>query len=178
MSDRLGRLLVHPLRHRILLEYAGGIDSPSAIARRLGEPVNVVAYHTGVLLRHGFVEPAGSERRRGTLTRFYRSTVAPVIDHEQWERLPGGLRRTLSVGAVEQIADDARRAVSAGGFDHADAHVSRFPLEVDRQGAAEVAQLLDAATAELARIAAAASRRAAQDDAAHEVVVLGFEPAV
>ncbi|WP_028067645.1 winged helix-turn-helix domain-containing protein [Solirubrobacter soli] len=171
MSDRLGRLLVHPLRHRLLLEYANGPESPSAIAQRLDEPVNLIAYHTGVLLRHGFVELVRRERRRGALVRFYRSTVDPVIDDEQWQRLPGSLRRTLAVGAIELIADDARRAVPAGGFDHADAHVSRYPLELDREGVREVVALLHAADAALARIA-----REGASGAEHEVVMLGFEP--
>src|SRR5262245_12522581 len=171
MSDRLGRLLVHPLRHRLLLEYALAPECPSAIAGRLGEPVNLIAYHTGVLLRHGFVELVDNERRRGSLIRFYRATVDPVIDDEQWQRLPGALRRTLAVGAVEQIAGDARRAVPAGGFDRADAHVSRFPLELDRQGAREVQALLHEADAALARIAAAS-----RDGTEYEVVMLGFEP--
>jgi DNA-binding transcriptional ArsR family regulator len=172
MSERLGRLLIHPLRHRVLLEYVSATECPSAIARRLGEPVNVIAYHTGVLLRHGFVELVRRERRRGALMRFYRSTVGPVIDDEEWQRLPVALRRTLAIGAVEQIAGDARRAVLTGGFDRADAHVSRFPLDVDREGLLEVVALLHEADAALARIATAARGRGA----AHEVVVLGFEP--
>jgi hypothetical protein len=176
MSPGLGRLLMHPLRRRLLLEYAGGPDCPSRVAKRLGEPVNRVAYHTGVLLRHECIELVRTERRRGAVTRFYRSTVGPVIGDAQWAALPVSLRRELALATVDQIAEESRRASVAGGFDHADAHASRFPLELDQDGILEVVQLLHEADDALARIAAAARERSQSDSPEHEIVMLAFEP--
>jgi hypothetical protein len=177
MPDRLGVLLVHPLRHRLLLEYASGPDSPGRIAKRLGEAVNNIAYHTGVLQRHGFIELVRTERHRGVLSRWYRSTVGPVIDAAQWEALPLPLRRALTIGTLEQIAEESRRALADGGFDHPDAHVSRFPLELDRQGVEDVARVLREADEALARIGARARERARADRVPHEIVILRFDPA-
>jgi DNA-binding transcriptional ArsR family regulator len=174
MSDRLGRLLLHPLRHRLLLEYAGEPDSPGRVAARLGEALNLVAYHTGVLRRRGYVELVRTERRHGALTHFYRSAVGPVIDATQWESLPITLRRSLVLETLELIGAEARQAALAGGFDPPAAHVSRVPLELDAQGLTEVAHLLDDADAAIARIAAAARERAS---APYQVAVLSFEPA-
>jgi DNA-binding transcriptional ArsR family regulator len=177
MPDRLGDLLVHPLRHRLLLEYTSGPDSPGRIAKRLGKPVNVVAYHTAVLRRHGVIELVRTERRRGVLSRWYRSTVDPVIDAAHWESLPLPLRRELSVATLEQVTDESRRALAGGGFDHPGAHVSRFPLELDRQGADDLAALLREADAAFAAIAAGSRERANADRVAYELVILRFEPA-
>jgi hypothetical protein len=176
MPDVLGRLLVHPLRRRLLLEYAGGPDSPSRVAKRLDKPVNVVAYHTGMLLRHGYIELVRTERHRGALSHWYRATAAPVIDGAQWEALPIPLRRALALGAVEQISEASRRAAAEGGFDHREAHVSRVRLALDQQGLIDVASLLETVDAAVARITAAARERTLDGRAPHEVVVLGFDP--
>jgi DNA-binding transcriptional ArsR family regulator len=175
MSDRLGRLLLHPLRHRLLLEYAGEPDSPSRVAARLGEALNLVAYHTGVLRRHGYVELVRTERRHGALTRFYRSAVGPVIEPAQWESLPMPLRRALVLGTLALIVAEARQAALAGGFDLPEAHVSRVRLDLDAQGLAEVARLLNGADAAIAGIVAAARERAPDLRVPYEVAVLGFE---
>jgi DNA-binding transcriptional ArsR family regulator len=177
MPDRLGDLLVHPLRHRLLLEYTSGPDSPGRIAKRLGKPVNLVAYHTAVLRRHGVIELVRTERRRGVLSRWYRSTVDPVIDAAHWESLPRPLRRELSVAALEQVTDESRRALAGGGFDHPGAHVSRFPLELDRQGVEDVTALLRSADVAFAGIAAGSRERAGADRIAYEFVILRFDPA-
>ena len=177
MSDRLGQLLVHPLRHRLLLEYAGEPDSPSRVAARLGEALNLVCYHTGVLRRHGYVELVRTERRQGALTRFYRSTIGSVIEDGDWEALPVALRRGLAMGTLDQIAAESRRAALDGGFDHRDAHVSRVPLKLDPRGLKDVARLLGQVDAEVARITAAARERTQTARDPYEVVVLGFEPA-
>jgi DNA-binding transcriptional ArsR family regulator len=174
-SDRLGRLLLHPLRHRLLLEYSGEPDSPGQLARRLGEPLNVVSYHTRVLLRAGFVELIRTERRRGALTRFYRATVTPAIEDAQWSALPEAVRRSLTLATLAQAADEAKRAALDGAFDVPAAHLSRTPLELDEAGALEVSHCLRAALAEAARIAAACRGRGTPRTPC-EIVLLGFEP--
>jgi DNA-binding transcriptional ArsR family regulator len=175
MSDRLGRLLVHPLRHRLLLEYAAEPDNPSSVADRLGEPLNLVAYHTGILLRHGLVELVRTERRHGALTRLYRSTVRLVIEDAQWEALPTPIRRALAFGTISMVADDARRAAFSGGFDATDAHVSRIPLNLDEQGRRDVAHRLRTAYDELAAIVAGGRERTGSDARTYEIVMLGFD---
>jgi DNA-binding transcriptional ArsR family regulator len=175
MSDRLGRLLTHPLRHRLLLEYSSGPENPAQIAHRLGEPLNLVSYHTGVLARHGFIELVRTERRRGALTHFYRSDAATVIEAEQWGALAGSLRRSLALGTLAQATEDARQAAHGGGFDDSEAHLSRSPLELDDEGVLEVADRLRETLDELARIAAACRERSARR-APCEIVLMGFEP--
>jgi DNA-binding transcriptional ArsR family regulator len=75
----MGRLLAHPLRDRLLFEYQGDPTSPSKVARRLGESVSLVSYHTDVLARNGCLELVRTERRRGAIEHFYRAIVAQDI---------------------------------------------------------------------------------------------------
>jgi DNA-binding transcriptional ArsR family regulator len=175
MSDRLGRLLIHPLRHRLLLEYSGGAENPARLARRLGEPLNVVSYHTGVLARNGFIELVRTERRRGALTHFYRSVAATVIEAEQWGALPEPLRRSLALATLAQATEAARQAAHAGGFDAAETHLSRSPLELDEEGVLEVARCLRETLDDVARITAACRERATRRTPC-EIVLLSFDP--
>jgi DNA-binding transcriptional ArsR family regulator len=175
MSDRVGRLLIHPLRHRLLLEYSRAPENPAQLARRLGEPLNLVSYHTGVLARNGLVELVRTERRRGALTHFYRSVAATVIEEEQWGALPEPLRRSLARGTLAQVTEAARQAAHAGGFDAPETHLSRSPLELDEEGVLEVARCLRETLDEVARIDAACRERADRRTPC-EIVLMSFDP--
>jgi hypothetical protein len=173
MSDEVARLLAHPLRQRLLFEYARP-TSPSKAARRLRQPVNLVSYHTDVLRRRGWIELVRTQRRRGATEHVYRSTGRPDIEDTDWARLSLRLRRTIVLGTLGGTADDARAAALGGGFDEATAHLSRCPLYLDEQGVAEVAATLRRAIAELTRIAAAARERDPDGCERHDVAIQFF----
>jgi DNA-binding transcriptional ArsR family regulator len=142
MTEHFSRALGHPLRHRLLFEYLSGPVSPGELARRLGEPVNRVAYHTGVLVRGGLIELASVERRRGALTHFYRASIFPEIDGGDWEMLPVELRRSLTLGLLQLTMAEARRAALDGGFDDRETYITRLPMLLDEPGIEAVGALL------------------------------------
>jgi len=83
VDNRFARMVAHPLRQRLIVGYTVEPTSPSRLAAALGERVNVVSYHTGVLLRAACIELVRTERRRGATEHFYRATAPGVIeDHE------------------------------------------------------------------------------------------------
>jgi hypothetical protein len=173
MAETLSRMLQHPIRRRVLLEYMAGPAAPADLARRLDEPLNRIAYHTTVLARHECIELVGTERRRGARTRLYRAAISPEIDGSDWEQLPVAVRRALTLGVLDQAMDEARRAALNGGFDDHDAHVTRFPLTLDDEGVEAVAALLRGAFQELAAIVAAAHD--GNGRTSYEIVMLAFE---
>lgn len=175
MPDRSGHVLGHPLRHWLLFQYLSGPVSPSDLARRRGEPVNRVAYHTGVLVRAGYVTLVGTKRRRGAVTHLYRATIAPEIDGTDWEALPVAMRRELTLGVLGTAMDAARSAARDGGFDGADTHLTRTPLRLDEEGIAAVAALLRESFQALGAIIA---NVATADDAQvepYEIVMLAYQ---
>src|SRR5690348_2701858 len=127
MSDRLARVLAHPLRQWILFEYERSPACPSDVARRLGRPVNLVSYHTGVLAREGCVELVRTERRHGALAHYYACSVDPVILADEWVSLPRALRRALTLTTLGRVATAVRNGALAGGFDDEHAHLTRLP---------------------------------------------------
>lgn len=175
MPPRISRLLAHPLRDRLLFEYRGDGSTPSEVARRTGEPLNRVSYHTAMLLRHGCVELVRVERRRGAVTRVYRTTSMAVIDGDDWLNTPLATRRALMRGLAATVGERAHAAALAGGFDLEHAHLSRSPLRLDEAGAEEVAEILRQALVELARAQVRSERRGLPARPV-EVVMMAFEP--
>jgi hypothetical protein len=173
MSERRARALAHWLRGRILLEYQAAPACPSEVARRLGQPLNLVSYHTRVLVRQGCLELERTERRRGALTRYYRATGAQLVGEDDWTRLPAAGRRALALATLDHIATEARQGALAGGFDGAHAHLTRWLVALDAEGERAVDDVLLRAADEIAAIAAASRARRAPRHV-HELALLAF----
>jgi DNA-binding transcriptional ArsR family regulator len=68
--------LAHPIRLHILTVAESESVSASSVAVSLGEPLGVVAYHFRVLHTAGLIELVATERRRGSIESFYRTTAS------------------------------------------------------------------------------------------------------
>ena len=169
-------MLSHPLRDRLLFEYQDEA-SPSQVARRTGERLNVVSYHTRVLARHGYLELVRTERRKGATARFYRSSVNQVVEGAEWASLPAAVRRALIRESIATVTGAARSATLSGGFDGEYAHLTRSLLKLDEQGVAEAERVLRGVVDELAAIEAASLRLRGTTHRTYEVVIMGFETA-
>lgn len=176
MSDEIARLLAHPLRQRLLFEYER-TSSPSKVARRLEEPVNVVSYHTQVLRRHGWIELVRTERRRGATESYWRTREGAKLEDETWERISRPLRHAIVLGTLTATRDDARLAALDGGFDGPRSHLSRSVIELDETGVDEAASLLRDVVVRLGQIEAASRARAGEPGEWHELVIQFFRPA-
>ncbi len=175
MSTRVPSLLLHPLRRQLLFEYASGMDHCAAIARRLKVPLNRLAYHSAVLRREGLIELVETRRHRGGLRRYYRATLGPLIEADEWMALPAALRRGLAIEATEQILRESRAAALDGGFDHAEAQLVRVPLDLDDRGLVELARRLRAAENEIRGILDSVRTREADGAVESRIVLLAFE---
>jgi DNA-binding transcriptional ArsR family regulator len=178
---RVIKAIGHPLRWRMLEALNEGEASPSELARLFGEPVNLVAYHMRALLEAGAVELVRTVPRRGSTEHYYRAIMRPYFGDREWAALPSETRRAVLDTEVKRIVRDARAALRGAGFDNPRAHVSWTPLELDRQGFEEVADLLGRVLEELAEIQARAAGRQTGKQAKQEppfsteVAVLHFE---
>jgi DNA-binding transcriptional ArsR family regulator len=159
VDERLAKALSHRLRVQILqrLEEAGEA-SPKELAQALGQPVGNVSYHVRILRGLDCVELVRTEPRRGALAHFYRATVSPWLDDEQWAGLPAAFRRETLSRTLSEIVEQASTASREGGFDGPEAHVSRVVFTVDPEGLAQITALLDKTLEAVHRIAAASNR--------------------
>jgi DNA-binding transcriptional ArsR family regulator len=174
---RVIKAIGHPLRWKMLEALNEGEASPAQLARRFGEPVNLVAYHMSILAKAGGVEMVRTEPRRGSTEHYYRATMRPYFADREWARLPTQTRRTLMAVEAKRIVNDIRVAAAGTGFDHPKAHVSWSPLELDREGYEEVATLLGGVLEQLHEIQARAAVRQA-DEGSKKQALLPTEVAI
>lgn len=179
MSGRedIARLINHPLRQWLLFHYAERVTSPSEVAAILGEPLARVSHHTRVLHRAGCLKLVRTEARRGATKHFYRTVASFEIEDADWMRLPGALRRSLARLVIDAGRDGALDALTAGGMDHAAAHLSRTPLDLDAQAVDDLAVLLRSVVDEAAGIQRQSRERGLGDSQSIELVVLSFKSA-
>ena len=159
LDERLAKALSHGLRARILqrLEEVGEA-SPKALAQALGEPLGNISYHVRILRDLDCVELVRTETRRGALAHFYRATVSPWLDDEQWAALPAGMRRETLSRTLSEILEEAAAAGRQGAFDGPEAHASHAVLALDAQGLAELTTLLDETLEAVRRFATESAR--------------------
>lgn len=175
---RVIKAIGHPLRWQMLEALNEGEASPAQLARRFGEPVNLVAYHMGILAKAGGVEMVRTEPRRGSTEHYYRATMRPYFADREWSRLPTETRRALLAVETKRIVNDIRAAAAGTGLDHPKAHVSWSPLELDREGYDEVATLLSGVLDQLNDIQARSSVRQAEKGSKNNTKKLSTEVAI
>jgi hypothetical protein len=161
-------------RQFVLSEYGEQDASPSKIAERLGVPLNLVAYHTNVLLTAGFIELVGTRRVRGAVEHIYRAVDGPPISDHEWGELPPKIRRALSRLLVDAMSRDAHRALDGGGMDGATTHLSRSYLRLDDTGRDELSALLKSTLDAVGRIEARSRERGGQLEPV-QLQVLAFD---
>jgi DNA-binding transcriptional ArsR family regulator len=153
ISDpRYVKALSHPLRVRILAILEERTASPLEISRILRAELGVVSYHVRTLHRLGLIQLERETKVRGATQRHYRAHERPRISNEAWSKAPPVAKQAAISAVLQQINDYARNANAAGGFDRADAHITRTALRLDRQGWERLAEVLMDALREVAEI--------------------------
>jgi DNA-binding transcriptional ArsR family regulator len=141
-DPRIVKALAHPLRVRILGALERRTASPTELAGELDAPLGNVSYHVRQLARLGLVKLVSETPRRGAVEHHYRLDVRPSVSDHAWSEAPTIVKQALVGSALGQIGEQVSEAAERGGFERADAHVSRLPLTLDAQGFAEAAAIL------------------------------------
>jgi hypothetical protein len=141
-----------------------GVESPSELADALGEPLGNVSYHVRILRELDCLELVRTETRRGALEHFYRATVSPWLDEQQWAQLPATFRRQTLARTLSGVLEAAAHAAEQGGFDGPESRVSRVELTLDDTGRLAIAALLTQTLEAALRIHGASTGRQAERD--------------
>jgi len=179
-DPRYVRALSHPLRVRILAMLQERTASPSQLAEWLGATLGTTAYHVRSLHQLGLIELADETRVRGAIEHHYRAGERPLVSEEAWAQAPP-IAKQAAVGSALQMVDEyARKSAAEGGFDRAEAHLTRTSVKLDDEGWSELNEAALRFVAEVERIDAAVKERtqarphdAEAGDAA--VVLMAFE---
>ena len=162
-DPRYVKALSHPLRVRILALLQERTASPRELAEWLDATLGTVSYHVRTLHDFGLIELVKTTQVRGAIAHHYKAKVRPRVSDEAWAGA-SPIAKQAAVGSTLQIVDEyARASAAAGGFDRAEAHLSRTNLRLDAKGWQQAAKACEKLLAELNRIEEAAGRRLDKD---------------
>ena len=158
-DPRYVKAMSHPLRVRILALLDERTASPVELAGWLDASLGTVAYHVRTLERMGLIELVRQTRVRGAVEHHYRSTARPRVSDQAWAAAPPIAKQAAVSSSLQTIDAYARAASAAGGFDHANTHLTRTALQLDARGFSELSRACHRLLAQLERIEEAARER-------------------
>jgi DNA-binding transcriptional ArsR family regulator len=159
-DPRLIKALAHPLRIRVLaILEEREMASPNELSELLGVSLGVMSYHVRRLHALGFLELVKRTPRRGAIEHHYRAKARPVVTDEGWAETPSIVKRAMVGASLEQVTGYVNKAAARGGFDRADAHLSRRSLTLDDRGWGELAGELETLMGKLDAIEAESAER-------------------
>jgi len=159
-DPRWARATRHPLRARVLAILDERTASAVEISRELRAELGVVAYHVRTLHRLGLIELVSETPVRGAVQRHFRARERAAPAASPGSSGPAG-KESLVAATLESIVGLARSSNAAGGFDRAEARLSRERLRLDRQGWEQLADALSRVLREVAEIEDEAAGRQA-----------------
>jgi DNA-binding transcriptional ArsR family regulator len=136
----LVKALAHPLRVRILNYLDQRTASPKQLAAEFDIPLGTVSYHVRALSSLGLLRLVARKPRRGAVEHYYRAELRPVITDQGWGAAPQIVKDAMIRSNLTTTGEYVENAAARGGFDRADAHLSRTTFQVD---AAAWSELVD-----------------------------------
>jgi DNA-binding transcriptional ArsR family regulator len=178
-DPRYVKALAHPTRIRLLAMLRERRASPNELAERLGLPLGTVAYHVRTLRNLGVIKLVATAKRRGATEHYYEATEHPRFTDEAWAAVsPIGKQRMLSA-MLQQAGDYAAGSAAAGGFDRADAVITRHSLQLDERGWKDLTKLARKFLADMDKIEGRAQKRLEAGESGEAldvgVILMAFE---
>lgn len=161
----LAQIAKHPLRVACFMVLAERVASPIELSRQFNAPVGQVSHHVRKVLYEelGAIEIVGEKPRRGAIEHFYRAIERPLLDDEEWERLPETERRIISYDVLNRSIADISHSWEAGVFDRrTDRALIRYPMTLDEIGWRKMNELHGGTLYSAFRIQAEANARMAE----------------
>jgi DNA-binding transcriptional ArsR family regulator len=158
-DPRYVKAMSHPLRVRILALLEERTASPVELAGWLGATLGTTAYHVRTLERMGLIELVHETRVRGAVEHHYRSKGRPTVSDDAWAAAPPIAKQAAVSASLQTIDAYARAASAAGGFDHANSHLTRTTMRLDARGWNELARACERLLGQVDRIEETAKER-------------------
>jgi DNA-binding transcriptional ArsR family regulator len=158
-DPRYVKALAHPLRIRILALLADRSASPVQLSAQLDATLGTVAYHVRTLHNLGLVELVDTRQRRGATEHYYRAREHPRFPDDAWAGLAPVAKQRMLSAMLQQIGQYVTASAAAGGFDRAEAHMTRRSLRLDQPGFEQLAAATRKWLGDAEKIGEAAGKR-------------------
>jgi len=173
-DPRYLKAVSHPVRVRILAMLDEGPASPKVLADRLGISLGVVAYHVRTLHELDLLKLVGTRQRRGATEHMYAAVARPSFSDDAWAGMEPVAKQRLLGSMLRQIGEYANASAAAGGFDRADANISRIALKLDEKGWKQLAAASKKWLAEAQKIEEGAQKRLKKPGDEHDLTDVGL----
>jgi DNA-binding transcriptional ArsR family regulator len=173
-DPRYLKAVSHPVRVRILAMLDEGPASPKVLADRLGISLGVVAYHVRTLHELDLLKLVGTRQRRGATEHMYAAVARPSFSDDAWAGMEPVAKQRLLGSMLRQIGEYANSSAAAGGFDRADANISRIALKLDEKGWKQLAAASKKWLAEVQKIEEGAQKRLKKPGDEHDLTDVGL----
>jgi DNA-binding transcriptional ArsR family regulator len=141
-DPRLVKALAHPLRVRILGVLQDRVASPSDLAEELKAPLGNVSYHVRILAQLGLLKLVKKRPRRGAIEHYYEARSRVRVSDRAWGQVPNIVKEAMVNATLDQVSTYVEQSAESGGFERANAHLTRQPLHLDEEGWAELSALV------------------------------------
>ena len=147
IDERVLKAQSHPIRAHILNILSEGPSSPAKMHRRMDNvSLNLVCHHVKVLKDVGLIELVDVRHHGGRREHIYRALQRQYLTLEEWLAVDPKVRNPITTTILSQISEDTTRSIAEGKFaELEDNHLSRSPIELDREGWKEVIDILETA---------------------------------
>lgn len=141
-DPRLVKALAHPLRVRILGVLQDRVASPSDLAEELNAPLGNVSYHVRILAQLDLLKLVKKRPRRGAIEHYYEARSRVLVSDRAWGQVPKIVKEAMVDATLDQVSAYVEPSARVGGFERAEAHLSRNPLRLDTEGWRELSKLV------------------------------------
>jgi DNA-binding transcriptional ArsR family regulator len=173
-DPRYVKALSHPLRVRILAMLEQRTASPVELSDLLQASLGVVSYHVRTLYRLGLIELRKETQRRGAIEHHYRAKPRPTVSDEAWGKATPMAKQALVGATLQQFNEHANASAAAGGFDPADAHITRTTLRLDAKGWQALSKACMKLLSETEKIEQASAKRTEGNPHSEETIDVGL----
>jgi len=178
IDECIAKALGNSFRQQILWILNERVASPSEIATELGENLNRVCHHIGVLTEAECIELAYVKPVGNRLQHFYRATSRAFLDGADWPSVPESVKEGMRATLLRNVLEDAIDAVVEGTYDACEgSHMSWTPMILDEQGREEMIQILQRALLEAIAVQESTKQRLVANGASgtsYTVSILGY----
>jgi len=116
----------------------------------------------------------GTRQRRGATEHMYAAVARPSFSDDAWAAIEPVAKQRLLSAMLRQIGEYANASAAAGGFDRADANISRIALKLDDKGWKQLAAASKKWLAEVEKIEAGVQKRLKKPGDEHELTDVGL----
>ena len=164
-DPRFVKAMAHPVRVRILAMLGEKQASPRELSDLLGTSVGTAAYHVRKLHELGLIELVRETKVRGAVAHFYKARITD----KAWAQASPIAKQAAVSCSLQVLGDYVRAAAYRGGFDRAEAHLTRTPMRLDPAGVSGVTAAIVEFLATLEQAELSANARIKHDPHAQPV---------